>query len=60
VWADTSGITKVLSYGDIFWLGFRSVNTKSVWKFECSYADGSEFKLDKEYTIAELCGEEEE
>ena len=59
-WADASGITKVLSYGDIFWLGFRSVNTESVWKFECFYADGSEFKLDKEYTIAELCGEEEE
>ena len=59
-WAEASGITKVLSYGDIFWIGFRSINTESVWKFECNYIDGSEFKLDKEYTIAELCGEEEE
>lgn len=59
-WADASGIEKVLSYGDVFWIGFRSTNTESVWKFECNYIDGSEFKLDKEYTIAELCGEEEE
>ena len=59
-WAEASGITKVTSYGDIFWLGFRSVNTESVWKFECFYTDTKEFKLDKEYTIAELCGEEEE
>ena len=59
-WAEASGITRVLSYGDIFWLGLRSVNTESVWKFECFYTDTSEFKLDKEYTIAELCGEEEE
>ena len=58
-WAEASGITKVLSYGDIFWLGFRSVNTESVWKFECFYTDTKEFKLDKEYTIAELCGEED-
>lgn len=58
-WAEASGITKVLSYGDIFWIGFRSINTESVWKFECFYEDGSELKLDKEYTIAELCGEEE-
>jgi hypothetical protein len=60
VWADASGITKVLSYGDIFWIGFRSTNTESVWKFECNYIDGPEFQQDKEYTIAELCGEEEE
>ena len=59
IWADASGITKVMSYGDIFWLGFRSVNTESVWQFECFYTDASEFKLDKEYTITELCGEEE-
>ena len=56
-WADASGIEKVLSYGDIFWIGFRSTNTESVWKFECNYIDGSEFQQDKEYTIAELCGE---
>ena len=59
-WAEASGITKVLSYGDIFWIGFRSIHTPSVWKFECSYTDASDFKLDKEYSIAELCGEEEE
>ena len=59
-WADASGIEKVLSYGGMYWIGFRSTNTASVWKFECNYIDGSEFKLDKEYTIAELCGEEEE
>lgn len=59
-WAEASGITKVLSYGDYFWLGFRSVNTESVWKFECSYSDAFEFELDKEYTITELCGEEKE
>jgi hypothetical protein len=59
-WAKASGIEKVLSYGDIFWIGFRSINTESVWKFECNYIDGSEFQQDKEYTIAELCGEEEE
>ena len=59
-WAEASGITKVSSYGDYFWIGFRSVNTESVWKFECSYADASEFELDEEYAIAELCGEEEE
>lgn len=56
-WAEASGITKVLSYGDMFWIGFRSINTESVWKFECFYIDASEFKKDKEYTIAELCGE---
>ena len=60
VWADASGIEKVLSYGDVFWIGFRSTNTESVWKFECNYIDGLEFKQDKEYTITELCGEEEE
>ena len=59
VWAEASGITKVLSYGDIFWLGFRSINTPSVWKFECNFIDASDFKKDKEYTIAELCGVEE-
>ena len=59
-WADASGIEKVLSYGDVFWIGFRSTNTEPVWKFECNYIDGLEFKQDKEYTLAELCGEEEE
>ena len=59
VWAYTSGIEKVLSYGDIFWLGLRSTNTSSVWKFECNYIGASELER-KEYTIVELCGEEEE
>lgn len=59
-WADASGIEKVTSYGDYFWVGFVSKNTDSDWKFECNYINASEFKHDKEYTIAELCGEEEE
>ena len=58
VWADASGVEKVTSYGDYFWIGFVSENTDSVWKFECNYKDASEFKYDKQYTIAELCGEE--
>lgn len=58
-WAEASGITKVISYGDKFWLGFRGVNTESVWRFECFDAYASELKLYKAYTIAELCGEEE-
>ena len=58
-WADASGIEKVVSYGDVFWLGFRSTNTGAVWKFECNYMEGSDFKHHEEYTIAELCGEEE-
>lgn len=60
LWSDASGIEKVKSYGDYFWLGFVSVNTESVWKFECNYIDASEFKYDKEYTIAELCGDEDD
>ena len=59
-WADATGIEKVTSYGDYFWIGFVSKNTVSDWKFECNYKGASEFKHDKEYTIAELCGEEEE
>lgn len=59
-WADASGIEKVTSYGDYFWVGFVSENTDSDWKFECNYKGASEFKHDKEYTIAELCGEDEE
>ena len=59
VWADASGIEKVTSYGAYLWIGFVSENTVSDWKFECNYKDASEFKHGKEYTIAELCGEEE-
>ena len=58
-WADASSIEKVLSYGGTFWLGFRSLNTESVWKFECNYIDASDFE-DKEFSIEELCGDEEE
>lgn len=57
-WAEAGGIEKVLSYGDYFWIGFRSTNAESYWKFECNYTDASEFQEHEEYTIAELCGEE--
>ena len=57
-WADVSGIEKVESYGEYFWIGFVSENTPSLWKFECNYIDASEFEYGKRYTIAELCGEE--
>ena len=57
-WAEANGIEKVLSYGGTFWLGFRSINTESVWKFECNYVDASDFE-DKEFSIEELCGEDE-
>jgi len=62
-WADVLEIDEVEFYGSETWIGFRAKNTGTGWssKFELDYF-GSENTLVpfRTYTIAELCGEEEE
>lgn len=62
-WADVLEIDEVEFYGSETWIGFRAKNTETGWssKFQLDYF-GSENTLApfRTYTIAELCGEEEE
>lgn len=62
-WAGVLEIDEVEFYGSETWIGFRAKNTGTGWssKFELDYF-GSENTLVpfRTYTIAELCGEDEE
>lgn len=61
-WAEVLKIDKVEFYGSETWIGFRARSTGTDWlsKFELDYFGSKNTLVPfRDYTIAELCGEEE-
>ena len=62
-WAEVLGANEVEFYGDRKWLGFRTklIGSEYPSSFELNYSGPKNTLVAfKTYTIAELCGEEEE
>ena len=62
-WAEVLKVDEVEFYGSETWIGFRTKLIGYEWssKFELDYSGSKNtFVAFKKYTIAELCGEEEE
>lgn len=61
-WADALGVNEVYFYGAKTWIGLSQLAKGSDFssRFELDYPDAKNTLENRDYSIAELCGEEEE